>query len=193
MSPLHCGSPYPSRDQQGEADEVGYVETESSATAPAVPRWGRPSRSPVRRQPEHGLSHVGGHRVPDDVVQHPAWLVVPQSAESGNGTLSPHFSLTYLAAELFGMASDKSSFVMVSDGGHFENMAAYELIRRKCRVIVISDGECDVDYTFGGLGTLIRVCEVDFRCRDHYQRRRASTHRRCQMEYPPLRGRRHRL
>ena len=54
---------------------------------------------------------------------------------------------------------------MVSDGGHFENMAAYELIRRQCRVIVISDGECDADYTFGGLGTLIRVCEVDFGCR----------------------------
>ena len=89
----------------------------------------------------------------------------PNPLRAGNGTLSPHFSLTYLAAELFGMASDKSSFVMVSDGGHFENMAAYELIRRRCRVIVISDGECDVDYTFGGLGTLIRVCEVDFNCR----------------------------
>jgi hypothetical protein len=54
---------------------------------------------------------------------------------------------------------------MVSDGGHFENLAAYELIRRKCRVIVISDGECDDKYTFGGLGTLIRVCEVDFGCK----------------------------
>ena len=57
--------------------------------------------------------------------------------------MSPHFSLSYLGAELFGGASDKSSFVMVSDGGHFENLAAYELIRRRCRVIVISDGECD--------------------------------------------------
>ena len=51
---------------------------------------------------------------------------------------------------------------MVSDGGHFENLAAYELIRRRCRVIIISDGECDPRLTFEGLGTLIRMCEVDF-------------------------------
>jgi hypothetical protein len=53
----------------------------------------------------------------------------------------------------------------VSDGGHFENLAAYELIRRRCRVIVVSDGECDGKYSFEGLGTLIRMCEVDFGCR----------------------------
>ena len=29
----------------------------------------------------------------------------------------------------------------------------------------MSDGECDDHYTFGGLGTLIRMCEVDFNCR----------------------------
>jgi len=75
-----------------------------------------------------------------------------------------HFSLGYLVAELFGTASDKSSFVNISDGGHFENLAAYELIRRQCKVVVISDAECDENYTFEGLGTLIRVCEVDFGC-----------------------------
>ena len=51
---------------------------------------------------------------------------------------------------------------MVSDGGHFENLAAYELVRRRCRVIIISDAECDPQLTFEGLGTLIRMCEVDF-------------------------------
>jgi hypothetical protein len=54
---------------------------------------------------------------------------------------------------------------MVSDGGHFENLAAYELVRRRCRVIVVSDGECDDALTFSGLGTLIRMCEVDFGAR----------------------------
>ena len=75
---------------------------------------------------------------------------------------SPRFSLRYLVAELFGGANDKSKFVMVSDGGHFENLAAYELVRRRCRVIIISDGECDPTLAFEGLGTLIRMCEVDF-------------------------------
>jgi hypothetical protein len=51
---------------------------------------------------------------------------------------------------------------MISDGGHFENLAAYELIRRRCGVVVIGDGECDPKLNFDGLGTLIRMCKVDF-------------------------------
>jgi hypothetical protein len=72
------------------------------------------------------------------------------------------FSLRYLIKELFGSADQRSKHLMISDGGHFENMAAYELIRRKCRVIIISDAECDPQLGFGGLGTLIRMAEVDF-------------------------------
>jgi hypothetical protein len=64
--------------------------------------------------------------------------------------------------ELFGGADDKSKFLMISDGGHFENLAAYELVRGRCRVIIISDAEADPRLTFEGLGTLIRMCEVDF-------------------------------
>ena len=60
------------------------------------------------------------------------------------------------------MADDKSKYLAISDGGHFENLAGYELVKRKCRVILISDAECDPDLQFEGLGTLIRVCEVDF-------------------------------
>ena len=32
-------------------------------------------------------------------------------------------------------------------------------------MVIISDGECDPQLTFEGLGTLIRMCEVDFNCR----------------------------
>ena len=31
-------------------------------------------------------------------------------------------------------------------------------------MIIVSDAECDPDAAFGGLGTLIRMCEVDFGC-----------------------------
>ena len=86
----------------------------------------------------------------------------PNPRMSGVNSPSPWFSLRYLLMELFGGADDKSKYLAISDGGHFENLAAYELIKRKCRVIVISDGECDPDLHFEGLGTLIRMCEVDF-------------------------------
>ena len=51
----------------------------------------------------------------------------------------------------------------ISDGGHFENMAGYELIRRRLQVIVIVDAEADPDYTFQGLSDLVRKARLDFR------------------------------
>jgi hypothetical protein len=89
----------------------------------------------------------------------------PNPAKGVTDAASPPFSLRYLLAELFGGANDTSRFVMVSDGGHFENLAAYELIRRRCQIVIISDGECDPKLAFTGLGTLIRVSEVDFGAR----------------------------
>jgi hypothetical protein len=86
----------------------------------------------------------------------------PNPKERGITSPSPWFSLRYMAKELFGGADEKSKYLMISDGGHFENLAAYELIRRRCHVIIISDAECDPELTFGGLGSLMRMCEVDF-------------------------------
>jgi hypothetical protein len=50
----------------------------------------------------------------------------------------------------------------LSDGGHFENMGGYELIRRRLPVIVIVDAEADPDYTFAGLSDLVRKARLDF-------------------------------
>jgi hypothetical protein len=80
----------------------------------------------------------------------------------GGASSSPWFSLRYLVKELFGGADDNSKFLMISDGGHFENLAAYELIQRQCRVIIISDAECDPELKFEGLARLIRMCKLDF-------------------------------
>ena len=50
----------------------------------------------------------------------------------------------------------------LSDGGHFENMGGYELIRRRVPLIVIVDAEADPDYRFEGLGNFVRKARVDF-------------------------------
>jgi hypothetical protein len=49
----------------------------------------------------------------------------------------------------------------LSDGGHFENMGGYELVRRRLPLIVILDGEQDEGYTFGGLANLVRKARLD--------------------------------
>jgi hypothetical protein len=53
----------------------------------------------------------------------------------------------------------------LSDGGHFENLGGYELLRRRPRVIISIDAEADPDYTFDGLGNLVRSPHR-FRCGD---------------------------
>ena len=50
----------------------------------------------------------------------------------------------------------------LSDGGHFENMGGYELVRRRLPMIIIVDGEQDTDFTFEGLSNLVRKARLDF-------------------------------
>jgi hypothetical protein len=50
----------------------------------------------------------------------------------------------------------------ISDGGHFENLGGYELVRRRLPLIVLVDAEADPDYTFDGLANLVRKARLDF-------------------------------
>ncbi len=50
----------------------------------------------------------------------------------------------------------------LSDGGHFENMGGYELIRRQLPRILIVDAEADPDYELEGLANLVRKARIDF-------------------------------
>jgi hypothetical protein len=50
----------------------------------------------------------------------------------------------------------------LSDGGHYENLGGYELIRRRLPWIIVSDAEADPDYTFDGMGRLASIARIDF-------------------------------
>lgn len=74
---------------------------------------------------------------------------------------SPSFGGLILK-ELTGQTDSVGQWIHLSDGGHFENLAAYELIRRRCRYIVISDAGCDPTLAFEDLANLIRKIRTDF-------------------------------
>ncbi len=74
----------------------------------------------------------------------------------------PPISLLYLLHELFASTTDRSKYVYVSDGGHFENLGIYELVRRRCRFIIAGDADADENMAFGDLGNAIRKCRSDF-------------------------------
>jgi len=88
------------------------------------------------------------------------WLGNPVGPAASSS--SPTFGLGYTLAELFGTTSSDSAFVNLSDGGHFDNMGLYELVRRWCRYIILCDAEQDEGLGFGGLSTVIRMCRTDF-------------------------------
>jgi hypothetical protein len=78
------------------------------------------------------------------------------------GIQSPKFAPLHLLMELFGQADAKSEFLYLSDGGHFDNMGLYELVRRECRYIVVCDAEEDGNITFDGMAMALRKCRSDF-------------------------------
>jgi hypothetical protein len=71
-------------------------------------------------------------------------------------------SLGLLAAEALGRTSEGESFVYLSDGGHFENLGLYEMVRRRCRRIVVVDAAHDPNYAYEDLANCVRKVRVDF-------------------------------
>jgi hypothetical protein len=75
---------------------------------------------------------------------------------------SPEFGVRYLFFELFGLTSNRRSWFNLSDGGHFENLGVYELVRRRLPYIVAVDAAQDAGYQFDDLANAIRKIRTDF-------------------------------
>lgn len=61
----------------------------------------------------------------------------------------------------YGLREDQA-LVELSDGGHFENLGIYELVRRRTQFIVVCDGGQDGDYEFADLANAVERVRVDF-------------------------------
>ncbi|HEX6184187.1 MAG TPA: patatin-like phospholipase family protein [Pyrinomonadaceae bacterium] len=80
----------------------------------------------------------------------------------------PESSVTPVLYEAFGMTNDRYEYVYLTDGGHFENLAVYEMVLRRCRFIIAADGAEDADYRFGDLGNAVRKIRIDFGVQIHF-------------------------
>jgi hypothetical protein len=162
LTPFRVGSDYRPEDDE-RLPQVDFVKTLDKDSAASRVTLGRAiAVSGAAASPNMGYhtSPVVAFLLTVFNLRLGWWFPRPDTKAAKRG--SPAFSLPYMFTELFGGATYRSSFLMVSDGGHFENLAAYELIKRGCRLVIVSDAECDPDLNFEGLGTLIRMCEVDF-------------------------------
>jgi len=160
LTPLYCGSSYPVRGANGKVPEVGYVRTPAYGPRPLT--LGQ-------------AMAISGAAANPNVGYHPApavaflltlfnlrfgwWLPNPHRP---NSRIMSNFSLRAVLTELFGGASGRSRFLMVVDGGHFDNLGLYELVKRRCRVIFVVDADFDPDLTCPALTRAMQLCERDF-------------------------------
>lgn len=68
-----------------------------------------------------------------------------------------------IGREMLGIGLDeRQARIHLSDGGHFENLGLYELVRRRVRHIVVTDAGADPGMDLSDLGRAIERVRVDF-------------------------------
>jgi hypothetical protein len=153
-SPLHCGNAelgYRRAEAYGGAEGMSLGTAVSISGAAANPNMGYNSSPAVALVMALFNARLG------------AWLGNPGRPgdkvfrNSGPGTTSPYWML----AEAFGRTDDRQSYVNLSDGGHFDNLGLYEMVRRRCRFILVSDAGQDLECHFADLGNAIRKIRID--------------------------------
>ena len=85
----------------------------------------------------------------------------PNPKKSDKDYVRPNFLVPALSSQLTGI-HENNHYVELTDGGHFENLAVYELIRRKASFIILSDGGADETFKFDDLSNLVERIRVDF-------------------------------
>jgi hypothetical protein len=91
-----------------------------------------------------------------------AWLGNPGTA--GRDTwphAEPGRGAMLFVDELLGRTTDRRRYVYLSDGGHFDNLGLVEMVRRRCRFIVVVDAGADPGYGFADLANAVRRIRID--------------------------------
>ena len=68
----------------------------------------------------------------------------------------------YAIKEAFGSLRTKDKWLYLSDGGHFDNLGLYEMVRRRCHEILIVDAGCDGSFEYEDLLQTVRWIKIDF-------------------------------
>jgi hypothetical protein len=181
LSPLYCGYDVMQPEEGGTKSlaEHAYCLTDSYASR-AYHLMGKPDRSGLDvggRSITLGTSlAISGAAASPNMGYHSStplaflltvfnvrlgwWLGNPRRGDTWQQS-GPRSLLIPLLLELFGLTSEKGGYIYLSDGGHFENLGIYELVRRRCRFIIASDAGADPEYGFGDLGNAIEKCRAD--------------------------------
>lgn len=74
---------------------------------------------------------------------------------------APKNSLKPFIDEAFGRTNDTNKYIYLTDGGHFDNLGLYEMVLRRCNLIIVCDAVCDANFEFFDFGSAIHKIRVD--------------------------------
>lgn len=97
------------------------------------------------------------------------WLGNPKNKKTWRYS-GPSLSWRLFLQEALGWTDDEEPWVYLSDGGHFENLGLYEMVRRRCRTIVVSDAGADPKCTLEDLGNAVRKIAIDLGVKVEFDR-----------------------
>jgi patatin-like phospholipase len=151
-SPLHCGNDilgYRPSSQYGGENGMSLGTAIAISGAAASPNMGYYSAPAITFIMTLFNARLG------------AWFGNPRRKNWRDS--GPHSALDSIIREAFGRTNEQSPYVYLSDGGHFENFGLYEMIRRRCRYIVVLDGGGDPQYNYKELGNTLRKIRIDMK------------------------------
>jgi hypothetical protein len=169
LSPLYCG--YRQLTARGSETELtdAYRRTEQFSSDPKCLTLGEA----VATSGAAASPNMGYHSSPAFAflmgvfnIRLGRWVGNPGPTEEEAHkelwkTTGPGVAIWHLLREVFGLTNSDSGYVYLSDGGHFENLGLYELVRRRCRYVIVCDAGADPNYGFEDLANAIRKCRVD--------------------------------
>ena len=88
------------------------------------------------------------------------WLPNPGQLQAGKWSYRRH-DLRYLGREIVGRYSPNDRWVLVADGGHYENLGLVELFRRRCTKIVCIEASGDATGSVTTVAEALRVAELE--------------------------------
>jgi hypothetical protein len=162
LTPLYCGS--------GATPDLGFRDTSDYAAGIRL-GWAM-GVSGAAVSPNAGYSTMPGLALLMTLfnLRLGAWSGNPGKAgEKSYRLRGPANALRPLLSEALVRTNDRAKYVYLSDGGHFDNLGVYEMLRRRCRFIVISDATWDPGYAYADLGSVVRKAAIDFGIRIRFE------------------------
>ena len=165
LSPLYCGSN--ATGWQPTARFMGNeltVPTAMAISGAAANPWTASGGIGVTRNPLVGMLMALMN------LRLGFWLPNPKDEAHCKDRFRPNHFNPGLKEVVGGNLRENSPVCLLSDGGHFENLGLYELVRRKVRLVVLCDGTADPDYAFADLHNAMARIWADFGARIEFDK-----------------------